>query len=583
MDQLKTIYSILKRHPKIFVWDYITYQASTLFPLITGLLISGIFNQYEIGYTPVIWYLIAAFVSTLIGRIGAVYFYAITNAISRFQTSGTLRGNFLQDLLNKPGAEHPDKTTGELVNYFKDDIGQIEYYISQAFSRFISMAVFAVFALIILLLTDWKMTVFIFIPIVFIVFMIRTIGEKVVKYRVNNRKATGAVSSMIGEVFSNMQAIKIAGSDGSVLSHFRELNDNREACAIKDNLFRELIMTMYGNILALGTGLILLMMALTSNGEIFSLGEFTLFCYYMNFISGSIQYFADTVIMHKRAIVAIDTIASGDRHINIRHIGDEVDFLGSEHEGDKAEGKAARDTKDTLEVIRVNHLSYTYPDGTVGLHDVVFEIKPHQVTVITGRVGSGKSTLVKSLLGLLERQEGGVYLGEEKIEEGALLEQNLCAYAPQNPKFFSATLKENLLLGQNINEQCIHEIIQDCMLQQDLDTFEQGLEQPIGVNGVKLSGGQRQRLSIARMLIRNPKVCVIDDISSALDVETSSKLWNCLFKKEDKTYVIVSNRREELQRADKIILLKEGKIEAEGKLDDLLHSSDEMQMIWGSH
>jgi ATP-binding cassette subfamily B protein len=236
---------------------------------------------------------------------------------------------------------------------------------------------------------------------------------------------------------------------------------------------------------------------------------------------------------------------------------------------------------DRLETLSVHGLSYRYPGTTNGIEDIELYLKRGTLTVVTGRIGAGKTTLLRVLLGLLPKDRGEVrWNGDPVADPGSFFIPPRAAYTAQAPRLFSSTLRDNILLGLQKDEAALQQALSLAVLESDIAEMEDGLETLVGPRGVRLSGGQAQRSAAARMLVRQAELLVFDDLSSALDVETEAVLWERLLAQGDATYLVVSHRRPVLGRADQIIVMKGGKVEAAGRLEELLATSQEMRELW---
>lgn len=554
---------ILKADPWAWGISLTLWVAFFTLPLPAGLVLRAVLDQVPSGSGSTIAVLLAVLAGFEIGR-WVILMPAIIQWHGSWVFWHTLpRVNALTSLTQDPGpvTGRLPGSPGEAVSRFRDDARDIAQVLD-VWLDLVAAGIATSAGIAVLFIISPPAALAILAPIVVVLVIGHVLAARLREWRWTEREATAGVTGFIGDAFGAIATVKVAAAEGSILRHFDQLGRTRADAARRDQVGTQLAQTLGGITANAGLGLALVLVAPAIRRGDLSAGDIGLFTAYATVVASLPRVTARWSAFQRQGDVS----------------GARLGRLMPDHDADRASAPVQtwlrngpppfepvtppqpdlRTGHDRLHTLAVRDL-HVHLDGTDQLEGIDLEVARGQFVVITGQVGAGKSVLIRALLGLVPRSQGAiVWNGHELQDPSAVLVPPRVAYVPQVPRLFSEPLSHTVLLGHHPDG--LADALRRAQLHDDLREMPHGTETMVGPKGVRLSGGQIQRTAAARALVRQPELLVVDDLSSALDVATESRLWDGLDDDAATlTVLAISHRPKVLARADQVIELRAGR------------------------
>lgn len=445
---------------------------------------------------------------------------------------------------------------GDLMNRISEDVGQVRMYLGPGIMYSANLVVLTLMSLYQMFQISGKLTLFALIPLPFMSYLIYRVSNKINGASKNVQEEQSDISTLAQETFSGIRLIKAYNQHDPTFQKMESAAGNYKDKSMRLVLINALFMPTIMLLIGLSTLLVIYVGGVLTESKELSLGGIVAFIFYVNNLTWPFVSIGWVTSIIQRAEASQNRINEflNTQPTIVNPTLSPFDYKGS---------------------IRFDHVSFVYENtGIQALHNLDFEIKNGQKFGILGKTGSGKSTL----LGLIGRQfdptKGQIYLDETSIKSINLEAfRTQSAVVPQEVFLFSDSIRNNVCFGaiDNTSDEEIIAALKQAHVWHNILEFPDKLDTTLGELGVNLSGGQKQRISIARALIRNPKLLMLDDCLSAVDTETEEIILNELNAlPNNPTMVIVSHRISTLRHCDQILVLDQGAMVEMGPPEELL-------------
>jgi ABC-type multidrug transport system fused ATPase/permease subunit len=535
---------------------------SMLFPALVGKLIDAVSGE-PMGFMGYTFYginslAIALFILFTVQAVFAFFrIYLFSDVTERVLM--TLRKETYAHLLKLPMNYFTSKRVGELNSRISSDITQIQETFTIVIAELIRQTITLTIGIAALTYYSFKLTLIMLasLPVVIIIAII--IGKKVKGYSKNTQTHISESNVIVEETLTAIQGVKSFANEYFEVNRYGKKVDEIRVIAMK-GVYARGFMSSFIIFAIFGAFILVIWQAahLMEQGEM-TMGDLTTFLFYTIFVGASIGGSADLYSRLQKGVGSTEDL---------------LDIFNETTEDLNLTDKPQKIAGFTGEV-QFNDVSFVYPsrpEVTV-LNNISFKVSKGNRLALVGQSGAGKSTLVSLILRFFDAQSGSITIDNKAIEEFDISSlRNEMAIVPQEVILFGGTIQENIAYGKpEASKEEIMNAAVKANAKDFIDSFPDGFDTIVGERGIQLSGGQRQRIAIARAVLKDPKILILDEATSSLDSESEKLVQDALDQlMQGRTSIVIAHRLSTIRKADQILVMKNGSIVEQGTHQELI-------------
>ena len=542
----------------LYTPEYIRYTVDivkenvTTYRLVEGFSVQSAFKTHFVYY--IIFFSLIILITSLIKGL-LMFFMRQTIIVMSRKVEYDQKNELYRHYQKLNTSFYKRNNTGDLMSRISEDVSRVRMYIGPAIMYTINLIALFTMVIYTMFHINSYLSFFVLLPLPVLAFSIYKVSDVINRKSENISIALSGLTSRAQEVFSGVRVIQSFSIDKQIQNEFY----NASADYRKQNISLAKIESFFAPLMLLLIGVSTLLVVYIGGIEVikgsFTAGNIAEFVFYINMLTWPVASLGWCVSLVQRA-------EASQKRIN--------NFLEDKNE---IVNNSTSPLKE-IETISFNHVSFVYPDtGIQALENISFKINKGDKVAIVGKTGSGKSTIAELLLRTYDIESGEICINGQNLKNIDLVSyREKIGYTPQDTFLFSDTVKNNILFGKNnVPENEVEKYAEVACVQDDILNLSKKYETIVGERGVMLSGGQKQRISIARSLVKDPEVVLLDDCLSAVDAKTEKNILDNLNATlYNKTVIFITHRIFAIMNFNKIFVLENGKIAEEGSHQQLM-------------